>query len=195
MLISAFSLSSFARIGESLEECKKRYDGMFTLYNEKNGKEYEAPGGFTKDKDKRSGLDVYQFRKLYGDKDIAIKIIFYEKKAIYVEYVFNFMRFDNDTDPLIDKLVNVNGKNWKKLTDKSEGNSIKPEDSDDILSETYNSGSIWICDGGLEKGGLKAIYGDKLIIIHAKYKEIVEKKKGNDSKKSEDVKKKDLDGF
>ena len=161
------SLSVEARIGESFDQCVKRYGNPLTS------------GTGLKLMDQRTGMEIKQFKK----EGVLVKTIFNNDKVVYIEYDYKALKLETgeSSTAIIKKLLDLNGKDW--TFDKT---SI---DRDWLLEDNDNEGVIasnkiepgfakdrWVCNGGPEKGGLIAvksrIFGT-FLIASPEYMELV----------------------
>jgi len=188
LLFAFFAVATaHARIGESFDQCVKRYGEPVTAN--------------MKLLDQRTGLEIKQFKK----EGVLVKVIFNSDKAVYVEYDYTALKLETGESSanIIKKLLDSNGKDW--TADKS---SI---DREWLLEDNDNEGVIasdkiepglardrWVCGGGPEKGGfiaVKARIFGTLLIANAEYMGLVMKNQPKYFKDREDKVKKSLESF
>ena len=176
-----------ARVGESFDQCVKRYGIPLTS----NAKLL----------DYRTGLEIKQFKK----EGVLVNVVFNGDKAVYIDYDYSILKLETGESSanIIKRLLDSNGKDW--TSDKS---SI---DRDWLLEIAHDEGVIasdkiepglardrWITGGGPEKGGLIAVKSKimgTLIIASAEYMELVMKNQPKYFKDREAKVKKSLESF
>ncbi len=187
MVVFFTAAVAHARIGESFDQCVKRYGTPVTTG--------------MKLLDYRTGFEVKQFKK----EGVHVNIVFSGDKAVYLEYDYSTLKLETGESSanIIRKLLEVNGKDW--VLDKS---SI---DRDWLLEDVDSEGVIasdkiepgfakdrWICGGGPEKGGLIAVKSKimgVLLIANAGYMELTMKNQPKYFKERAEKVKKALDNF
>ncbi|MFZ2656796.1 MAG: hypothetical protein WAX69_17820 [Victivallales bacterium] len=188
-LLMAFAFficaSAQARIGESYDQCVKRYGEP--VANRNNIKLF----------DQRTGLEIKQFKK----ESVSVNIVFgKDAKAIYVEYDYDMLKLETGekSSEIIKQLLGTNGKDWKPDSSMNNRDWLLEIDDDEgvIASDKVEPGLArdrWICNGGPEKGGLIAVksrISGSLLISNSEYMELVQKNRQNPLKaRSENVKK------
>jgi hypothetical protein len=176
-----------ARVGESFEQCVKRYGTPVTTN--------------LKLLDYRTGLEIKQFKK----EGVLVKIIFNGDKSVYIEYDYNALKLETGESSIniVKKLMESNGKDWT-----SDKTSI---DRDWLLEDVDSEGVIasnriepgfakdrWVSGGGPEKGGLIAVKArimGALIVASAEYMDLVLKNQPKYFKDREEKVKKSLESF
>jgi hypothetical protein len=176
-----------ARIGESFEQCVKRYGTPVTT-NEKLF-------------DQRSGLEMKQFIK----DSVKVKVVFNEGKAVCMEYDYSTLKLETGekSSKIIKQLLDVNGKDWKPDSTTNNRDWLLEINDDEgvIASDKIEPGFAkdrWICDGGPEKGGIIAVKSKisrLLIIVNSKYMELVMKNQPKYFQEREDKVRKALQSF
>ncbi len=177
-----------ARIGESFEQCVKRYGAPVTTN--------------LKLLDYRTGLEIKQFKK----EGVLVKIIFNGDTSVYVEYNYSTLKLETGESSanIIKKLMESNGKGWtpdKTTIDRDW--LLEDVDSEGVIAsnriEPGFAKDRWVCDGGPEKkGGLIAVKSrieGTLLIAGAEYMELVLKNQSKYFKEREDKVKKALESF
>ena len=187
MLAFLTATVAHARIGESLDQCVKRYG--------------TPVASDAKLFDQRTGMEIKQFKK----EGVLVKVIFNGDKAVYIEYAYSTLKLETGESSanIIKRLLDSNGKDW--TPDKSSiDRDWLLEDNDNqgvIASDKIEPGSAkdrWVCGGGPEKGGLIAvkarIFGT-LIVVNAEYMDLVMKNQPKYFKDREAKVKKSLESF
>lgn len=181
--------NAFARIGETYEQCVKRYGAPI-----ERDKNHQAT-------DLRTGLEIKSFKK----GDIPVDIIFYNDKAIYIEYEYELIESlaRKGESSVIAGILDVNGSKWEhdKL---SNDRRWLLEVGDGVISSDARvekegiAKSRWICNGGPENGGLIAvdsIQSESLIIVNSTFMELTLKNQEQFKKSKQEKSKKVLEGF
>jgi len=165
----AFFMASAAdaRIGESFDQCSKRY-GTPVSSNAKL-------------LDQRTGLEIKQFKK----EGVMVSVIFNSDKAVYVEYDYSALKLETGekSSEIIKHLLDANGKDWKADSTTNDRDWLLEINDDEgvIASDKIEPGIAkdrWITGGGPEKGGLIAVksrISGTLIIVNSEYMGLVQK--------------------
>ena len=176
-----------ARIGESFDQCVKRYGTPITT----EMKLY----------DQRTGLEIKQFIK----EGVMVKAIFSGDKAVYIEYDYCTLKLEtgDKTSDIVKKLLDANGKDWKP--DSSSNNRdwlLEINDNEGVIASDKVEPGIakdrWICGGGPENGGLIAVKASitcSMLVANAEYMQLVMRNHPKYFKEKATKVKKSLDTF